>query len=145
MVCYQFDGVSQKELKNLLPKEEKKVIDHLGNLGYNPVNVGGGKPLSYVVESMAASVGFIGVPSGMAHVANSVGVPNIVIFTEKMLLNYKFHNYINRMYGNKPNMVFYHTIEPLLRHKTLFRDFNFNKRKLISLKTVPVTPHPLFL
>lgn len=131
MICYQFDGLSDSKRKNLLPQDEIRLLKFLLDLGYTTVNIGGHKPLSQVIHTMANSAAFIGVPSGMSHVASSIiGLPNIIILTDKMLNCFDY--FIKHVYGNKPNTMFYHGADSFLHHKSFLHDFEFNRRKLIS-------------
>lgn len=54
-ISYQLDGRSDGHLKNLSPKEESRLLAFLSDLGYTPINVGGGRPLPSVVNTMAAA------------------------------------------------------------------------------------------
>lgn len=69
----------------------------------------------------------------MSHIANSVGLPNIVIFTERMVRANALPGQIKCVYGNKTNMVFYHGVDSLLNHPSFLEDFKVNSRRLIRL------------
>lgn len=73
-VAYQFDGRAHGE-KNFPPGDEPRVLDGLRSMGWRPVRVGGGMPLIECVETLARCAAFIGVDSGLGHVAAAVGVP----------------------------------------------------------------------
>jgi ADP-heptose:LPS heptosyltransferase len=124
--------MSQMNLKNLLPEDERRLLLHLGSR-YRLINVGGKRPIAEVVEDLAGSDGFVGVPSGISHIANSVGVPNVVILTDKILEYHRgFDNYKNMVYWNKPNMVFYAGVGALMGDHEFIRDFPLRKRELIT-------------
>lgn len=69
-IAYQFDGVSSAGLKN----PPQKDIDHFLN-SVNALRVGLPLPISGCATVLANSDAFVGVCSGMAHLAHSVGVP----------------------------------------------------------------------
>lgn len=77
-VCYQFDGKSRKGEKNF-PSEaiEGHILSHAEFLGYEVVQLGSGKSLKQCVIDASECEFFIGIDSGMCHLAASVGIPII--------------------------------------------------------------------
>lgn len=79
LVTFQFDGRSFADRKNLTPQEEQFLQIILLNLGYRLENVGGMRPLRNIIRLLARSTFFVGVCSGVSHIARSVGTPSFVI------------------------------------------------------------------
>lgn len=92
VVAYQFDGKSDTEDKNLRPGEEETIIQFLKKQGYQTVDVGHMMPLPKIIETLSVSRFFVGVTSGISHVAFSVGVPM------KLILNRRPLNYVMNCY-----------------------------------------------
>ena len=105
-ISYQFDGRSFGHLKNLPPGAEERLLAELVQLGYKPINVNS-RPALHAVEILARSAAFIGVPSGLSHVAFSVGTPCHVIFNDYSI------DLRQCVYYRKP-VKLYHTYEDLL-------------------------------
>ena len=78
-VCYQFDGKSHKckNMKN--DNEEKEIIKILKDSGFNPIRLGGRIFLKDCIKYLSNCEFFIGVESGFAHIASSVGTPIFMI------------------------------------------------------------------
>jgi hypothetical protein len=78
-VCYQFDGKSHN-CKNMNSKEEEdKIIETLIDSGFNHVRLGGHLSLEENIELLSKCEFFIGVESGFAHIACSVGTPIFMV------------------------------------------------------------------
>lgn len=75
--CYQFDGKSHK-CKNLPPKDEELVLKTMKDEGYETIRLGKHLSLKECLEIMSHSELFLGVDSGMMHVAHSSGVPTYI-------------------------------------------------------------------
>jgi hypothetical protein len=131
-ICYQFDGRSEGEDKNLSKEEEGELLDIWGR-GYGVENLGGMRNLGEVVELMSGSELFVGIPSGMSHVAHSVGIPTVIILTEAMLKKYGgFGYYRQSVYCNKRNMVFYRGVRSLMVDSDFVINFGRNRGKLLE-------------
>lgn len=131
-VCYQLDGKSERGIKNLTWAEEVGLLTWLSSR-YRVINVGGRRPLGEVVRAMAGAEAFVGVPSGMSHVANSVGVPSVVVLQPAMLAQYGgFERFALTVYPNKPDMVFYAGPGALMRDAGFVRRFRDNRRRLVD-------------
>jgi len=76
-ICYQFDGRSSCRRKNPPEKDLFKLVDFI--YGVDFVRLGGHLSLEKCVKIMASSDCFLGVDSGMSHIAHSVGVPTFII------------------------------------------------------------------
>lgn len=87
IVAYQFDGRHLAEEKNLPPDRVDYLVKQLKMMGYNPIDVGNHKPLGYVIDVLAKCRFFVGCPSGIAHVSQSVGNP-IYVITKEMKRSY---------------------------------------------------------
>lgn len=97
LVCYQFDGRYLANLKNLSPDEETEVFERLAGLGYRVENLGGMRPLGKIIELLSRAAFFVGVSSGISHVAISVGLPVHVILNK---ISRPWHEHC--LYFNKP-------------------------------------------
>lgn len=78
-VAVHFDGVSSAADKNPSSVERAAIIDHLSNLGYEPVFLGPHQTIAEAVDVLATAAFFVGVDSGFSHVAHSVGVPMFLL------------------------------------------------------------------
>lgn len=75
-VCYQFDGVSSAESKNPPPQDMDRILEAIGQGG---VRLGNHQTLAQIVALLSESSLFVGVDSGMSHIAHSVGTPVIIV------------------------------------------------------------------
>ncbi len=82
-VVYQFDGESAAESKNPPDTEREKLLAWLRNVGFETVQLGKHLSLAECVEEAANAALFVGVDSGMSHVAHSVGVP-VYLYEHKL-------------------------------------------------------------
>lgn len=82
IISYQFDGVWNATNKNMTTDEENDVLRCCHCLGLRTVNVGGKTTIEYKIDVMSAARFHVGVESGMAHVAISVGVPCYIILNK---------------------------------------------------------------
>jgi len=105
-VCYQFDGRSSHQLKNLSKDDEKLFFDQ----NYNATRLGGHLSLKECVEVAATSDLFIGVCSGMSHLCHSVGVP-VYLIGHKRLHDY----HTNKTY------IYYKSMREFVASRTNFR------------------------
>lgn len=64
------------DLKNLPDGDAKRIIESVGS---ETIELGAHFSLRECVEAMAAATVFIGIDSGMSHIAHSVGVPMIIV------------------------------------------------------------------
>lgn len=75
-VCYQFDGVSSAESKNPSPQDLDRILEAIGTDG---IRLGNHQTLTDIVALLSKSSLFVGVDSGMSHIAHSVGVPVLIV------------------------------------------------------------------
>jgi hypothetical protein len=75
IIAYQFDGKDMAEYKNLPPDVLANLLKSLNSRGYNTINVGGMKPMPFIIKTLAKCKLFVGCPSGLSHVAMSVKCP----------------------------------------------------------------------
>ena len=75
IIAYQFDGRHLNYNKNPNKNEIIYFLNFFEKLGYNLINVGNFKPLSFIIKTLSECEFFIGVISGISIVANSVGCP----------------------------------------------------------------------
>lgn len=118
-VCYQFDGRSSTQAKNLPRQKEFTLIEAIEKLGSIPVKLGSELSLLECVQEAATSDLFVGVESGMSHLCHSVGVPTIIIpssLGEDFIK--KYHN--NNEYEKINSSIIY----------ARMREIVINKRKL---------------
>lgn len=122
IISFQFDSRSNKDLKNCSSEEISRFREVIFKSGYRLVDLGNTCDLTAAVNIMSISEVFIGLDSGMSHVAQSVGVP---IF---LIANQMKKDFLQQVYNNKP-IVFYQTMEHLLSNKIdeEIRDFEKNK------------------
>ncbi len=76
IVAYQFDGRHLAKVKNI---NYNYVLRVLKSKGYVPINLGGYKPLDFIIDILSKCKFFLGSPSGMSVVSMSVGNPAYVI------------------------------------------------------------------
>lgn len=131
-ISYQFDGRSDKEIKQMPTEEEEELLNWLSGK-YKIVDVGNNMPMNDIIHNLANSEAFLGIPSGISHLANSVGLPVVIIMT-KGLIEYEnnMDTHLDFIYGNKPNMCFYRGARSLMRHAHFVQDFMVNRRSLID-------------
>jgi hypothetical protein len=73
-ICYQLDAKSKKGQAFPSKDIENELLDRIGQ-NYELVKLGLGKTLKQCVEDLATCEIFVGVDSGMGHMAASVGTP----------------------------------------------------------------------
>lgn len=78
-VAIQFDGRLHADIKNPPPEIVDYIRNYLLQNDYTPISVGGAYSLAGCVSILAEAEMFIGVDSGMSHVAHSVGVPCVIV------------------------------------------------------------------
>lgn len=78
-ICYQFDGASTPELKNPPPAELALLLDWIHWSGFEGVRLGLPMTIEQDLEALTNAVAFIGVDSGMSHLAHSVGTPTFIL------------------------------------------------------------------
>ena len=74
-ICYQFDGISIPELKNPPPGELALLLDWIHRSGFEAVRLGLPMTIDEDIQALANAVAFVGVDSGMSHIAHSAGTP----------------------------------------------------------------------
>jgi hypothetical protein len=79
VVCLQLDGRWQSRRKNPKPEETARLIARLEAAGFVVQRLGQPMRLAECAEALATCYCFIGVDSGMMHVAHSVRCPRILI------------------------------------------------------------------
>lgn len=115
-ICYQLDGRYKWLDKNLTTHETDLLFNHLHWLGYKIVDLGSMRPMKEIIQIMTSSCAFIGVPSGVSHIACSVGIPAYII-CKHWLTSFgtpclDFHKTI--VYANKKNITLFPTLDSLL-------------------------------
>jgi len=80
---YQFDGFSHKKFSNMSKEEEEKILKHITNKGYVVRKLGKNQTIRECVRILAESKFFVGVDSGMMHLAHSVGTPVYAILNKR--------------------------------------------------------------
>jgi len=81
-VCYQFDGKSWHRQNFRTPDEEFLIIREIERLGWQAVRLGkeiSQDSLSADIDRLANCEFFVGVDSGLSHVAYSVGTPILMV------------------------------------------------------------------
>ncbi len=81
-VCYQFDGLKAAEGNKNPPPDELIELETWCS-EHDGVRLGNHLTLAQCVDIMANSSLFVGVCSGMSHIAHSVGIPTFIIEYEK--------------------------------------------------------------
>lgn len=127
LICYQLDGKWKSEVKNLSDGETKALFHFLRKSGYELIDVGNMRPLSESIRLLSKAEAFVGIPSGMSHVANSVGTPSYIICKASMGVPriassnmsdaMQFH--IGCIYHQKHNVHLYNSVQELTDY--LFR------------------------
>jgi len=84
-ICYQFDGICKGGLPEGM---EKQLLSSFPN--YEMIRLGGHLRVQENVEIATTSDLFIGVNSGMAHLARSVGIPTLIIGDDQNSI-YEWH------------------------------------------------------
>jgi len=79
IVCYQFDGKSRGNLKNMTKEDELKVLDEIKNVGFKPIKLGSGMSLKSCNELLSRCRFFVGVDSGMSHMAGCTNTPILFV------------------------------------------------------------------
>lgn len=115
IVCYQFDGRTEFDRKNPTTEETHRFLDHVRMRGYEPINIGGYRPLSHCIEIASTAEFFVGAPSGLGHVCASVGTPIHIIYNQKPLVDLAEY-----AYRNKP-ITYYRTMDDFLNTGGIFR------------------------
>ena len=77
-VVYQFDGISSAEAKNPPEAELRDIMAYL-RAWEDVTPLGKHMSLAEVVDELRQAKLFVGVDSGMSHIAHSVGVPTIIV------------------------------------------------------------------
>ena len=99
---YQFNGNYNSYLKNMSRADEESVIRSLVRLGLTPIDVGGPLAIERKIRLMSEAAFHVGVESGMAHVAISVGMPVYII-----LNRVNFHDVRSLYYNRGLNYTFF--------------------------------------
>lgn len=79
MVCYQLAGIHNAKDKNVSEHEQKHFCKELRNAGFIPQALGLPLTLEKSAQLLSEALCFIGVDSGLMHVAYSVGTPPIMV------------------------------------------------------------------
>lgn len=121
LLAYQFDGISHREL-NPSPEEEASFLDCFAGTPRQKI----GRPLS-LAESMAALLHarlFIGVSSGMSHVAASAGTPTLIYVKHPLTAQPGVETYAHlRRWNPYPETHFFSSLSEL--KDILARKFRF--------------------
>jgi hypothetical protein len=94
-IAYQFDGRSHHH-KNLSRNQEHEILSAIRRRGFKPVRLGGHISLMECVDILSRSHMFVGVDSGMSHIAHSVRIPMILFANGASL------DWIQQFHENKP-------------------------------------------
>lgn len=78
-VCYQFDGKAHKTKNFVNAEQENEVLDFLFSRGFELRRLGWGMPLQECVRALSEAHFYIGVCSGMTHIAHSVRTPRFLV------------------------------------------------------------------
>ena len=124
VICYQLDGRWKSEDKNLSEEETKTLFHFLRKSGYDLIDVGNMRPLGDSIRLLSKAEAFVGVPSGMSHVNNSVGTPAYIICKPAFAggpkwagSGWQFHT--GCIYYQKPNVRLFDGVQDLTDY--LFR------------------------
>lgn len=79
LICVHFDGSWQARRKNPREKEKRRFFAAINGAGFEVVVLGKALGLTACVSALATCYCFVGVDSGMMHVANSVRCPRILV------------------------------------------------------------------
>lgn len=79
LICVQLDGRWKSHRKNPTPSEKARLIASFAAHGFSVQELGQPMSLSECVAALASCCCFIGVDSGIMHIANSVRCPRILI------------------------------------------------------------------
>jgi hypothetical protein len=78
-ICVQLDGRYMSHRKNPSPSEQASLIEGLKSAGFAIAHVGLPLSLEDSIDALGGCYCFVGVDSGMMHVANSVRCPRILL------------------------------------------------------------------
>jgi hypothetical protein len=127
-VCYQFDGKSHN-CKNMRSKdEEEKIIVSLKKNGFNPIRLGGHLSLEESVSKLSECEFFVGVESGFAHIACSVGTPLV------MIINGRTYRGIKDSHENREMILCEDYISTILAVNELSKGINYYNEKKVLIK-----------
>lgn len=117
LVAYQFDGRHLSYQKNPKKDEIRAFRSKLEKHGFNPVDIGGEKKIGWVIDVLSRADFFVGVVSGMAKVAISVGTPMHIVTND---LSLKFVNYVKGcQFKNRP-VNYHHRLGDFLSQVSIF-------------------------
>jgi hypothetical protein len=99
VLCYQFDGHWDAELKNPPPLDIKWFLSSCQKMGYETIDIGHLKPFWFIDQSILRSAFFVGIPSGLTHVCISYRIPIL-------LATYRYSSeFVRLMRANRFRMV----------------------------------------
>lgn len=75
IIAYQFDGKHLHDKKNLPLRRFRFLLNSLIEMGYEPVDVGHYRPISFIIDILSKCRFFVGCPSGLSVVCMSVDTP----------------------------------------------------------------------
>ena len=127
LICYQLDGQYRSQDKNLNAQEHASLFYFLQKCGYEFADIGHRRFLNNSIRLLSRAEGFIGIPSGMSHVANSVGTPSFIICKPSM--DIQFHK--NCWYYRKTNVHLFNGVSELT-------DYFFTKTSSTKLSFIPM-------
>lgn len=111
IAAYQFDGNHLWEEKNLPSERLNFIINSLVKIGYQTIDVGHDKPLSFIIDTLSKCSFFVGCPSGLSVVCISVGTP-IHLITRQM--NPNFVGFLQNCQYYTTSVQFYRTVNEFL-------------------------------
>jgi len=87
IVCFQFNAKSQKKLVYMDNEQIEKIQSFLKKLGYRVQKLGFNQSIEDIVNCLSTCTAFVGVDSGMSHIAHSVGAPIFMIANNRLLFS----------------------------------------------------------
>jgi hypothetical protein len=112
-VAYQFDGYHLAGEKNLPLKRFMYLLESLNAMGYQAIDVGNSKPISFIIDTLAKCKFFVGCPSGLSVVSISVGNP---VFLITRLMNPLFLKFMQNCQYRTKSVQMFTTVDEFLIH-----------------------------
>jgi hypothetical protein len=128
IICYHFDSTNKNQLKNCELNEISEFFMSLNKRGYRLIDVGHHCNIMSMINLMSISEVYVGLISGPAHVACSVGIP---VF---MIGNWANpHLQLDGPFWGE-DVILYRTMNDFLKEdfETLKSNFQENKRTFIE-------------
>lgn len=128
IICYHFDSTNKNQLKNCELNEISEFFMSLNKRGYRLIDVGHHCNIASMVNLMSIGEAFVGLISGPAHIACSVGIPTFMIGNWA-----NPHLQLGGPFWNK-DVVIYRTMDDFLKEdfETVKLKFQQNKGTFIG-------------